>query len=469
MEETMMYGKTENLGENVRQMEEKTETMEVKGNEGMTEKERVDGVMRQEILSWSEMNEMLGHDADRTLSGLWRILLYYSADVRLYAFVGSTVVLDEYGRPISPFEPFKFTQAREMLEGMNLPFDLEKKFLEKKFRELRWCALLESHEENVVKVRICEPRDATHVLLPHYNDDSLYRLADDIILRDDVKVFSRKNSMGWILVPLGFQTVILDMDADAKYLTDDGDYVNLDSDTIKAYAKTMMVKRAKYWRNLAQKEYEKNLQEIVTRRRCIAEGEAAKKQLEPVIKQLQKRIEKIDWSWACYVGEIGLKSLDSDDTTPTKTIKLPAGWRYGLGEYVDDMHFKWLGVEYLYSEQNVAYVEACIAAIEEREEAIKEMLKFYEQVLDLALEFQIGFSVEDAYGQRINHLNPCITRKGKRLRLVMGQGKAMFNVGSSTKEVYEYRLNDLAGMRGLLSRECAKYPITLLDRVRFWF
>lgn len=110
------------------------------------------------------------------------------------------VKTDEYERVFSPLRKY---YDEEMLVEANL----KAQTADPDFGEtmLYWCRLVEPSSNLPFTVKICEPKDATHIML--LGDECCRKFCDDLLI---VREYFIDIQAGWLVIPVGYQAVVYD-------------------------------------------------------------------------------------------------------------------------------------------------------------------------------------------------------------------------------------------------------------------
>lgn len=443
------------------------------------------------ITSQREMSELTRRTLEETLSGWWRSTLYEADEAVLYVTFGSEVDLDEYGRPIDPLRFSNFSKAWELLDGMNLSFDTGYAG-----RQLRWCrvSVAENQETSQVRyeARICQPKDASHVLIEYETPDSEKCFVPQNVIRsDDVKVFRqelRNTYRFWLLIPIGFRARVFDSLTDLDCLKDDDDKISPEHskafvglaekfNRVETYFLSQTEARTQIWREKAQTEYDAERKAIVRRRAELKEIVHAREQFLPKLERMRARLKAVDWSWARFLEKI---KLYEEDMAEPRLVELPAEWKTSLQFYPDpncEYAFSWLGKKYKYTAANVKLLEMYVIGIEAAEEDERHKLWAREKFVDLAQKFRVAYVIVDGGGNSIDTSSKdsyvFLRRRIDEMLLMLGPDKAEM-VDWSThkllwtcqycnpKQVSESKEDVPSGidaMHELLEEECKKRPL----------
>lgn len=444
------------------------------------------GVKTKMITSRREMSELTHCALEETLSGQWRTTLCVTDDgTALYATFGPEVDLDEHEQPIDPLRFSDFSGAYELIDETNLISTFDAKYAS---RHLRWCKLATMENRDGIRVRyearICQPKDANHVLIEYETHDSKEcSVPQNVIRADDVEVF-RQELKGawrfWILIPIGFRARVFDLLMDADCLKGGNSKISSEdfADMAEMYFLSQTEARAQIWREKAQAEYDTWRKNIAQRRAKLEEAARAREKLLPKLERMQARLKAIDWTWARFLEKIELYEKGMDEP---RLVELPAGWKTSLQFYPNSKYeytFLWLGKKYEYTEANVDLLEMYVIGIEAAEEDMRHKMWVRERFAEIAREFKVTHVVVDSEGSFVEAFSKTsfvfLRRRDDEMLLRLGPDKAEMIDWSTEKVLWTCRYyeskrflkpegkTDFCGtgaLRELLETECEKRPI----------
>ncbi len=286
-----------------------------------------EGTKTKEIKSLEEMCEILQApeiDLRMSISGqfVWKVI-----PQKLHCVFDRVVKTDEYERVFSPLRKY---YDEEMLVEANL----KAQTADPDFGEtmLYWCRLVEPSSNLPFTVKICEPKDATHIML--LGDECCRKFCDDLLI---VREYFIDIQAGWLVIPVGYQAVVYDKRVDG--IKDRGEAQQI---CLKQIAV-----RGKKYREKAQAQYEQEFES------WLNEATEYRKQVDMNV-EYRERLERardllhgIDVD--ILLAAMGKRWIWIDH------LNNPQEWilRYPK----DGDGFIWQDVMYSYSEKHVEMVE----------------------------------------------------------------------------------------------------------------